>query len=278
MSLIITPELLARIAGATAGKVVTSDGTTWVASTPTFPNASASSGKFIRSDGTNWIASTPTLPTSAGAAGKILVSDATNYIESTPTFPNASATSGKIIKSDGTNWIASTETYAAPGTSGNILTSDGTNWTSAAASTGWTQLNVITNDFTTTSTSAVDITGLVTATLTNSTLYEFEAGLRGNGADTNGLKFAFHGGGTGGAATVQAGGSGSSGTSSSNAIDTLTGATFASSTTNQMYYHGFFTTRGSGTATFSIQVAKVTSGTATITKGSWFRYRLAIIA
>lgn len=127
-----TPNFLAP---STSGKVAISNGTTFVMSTPTFPNASATSGKFIRSDGTNWIASTPTFPTSAGSAGKILASDGTNYIESTPTFPySASATSGKIIKSDGTNWVASTETYAAPGTSGNILTSDGTNWTSAAKS------------------------------------------------------------------------------------------------------------------------------------------------
>lgn len=119
-------------AGATANKVLLSDGTNYILSTPTFPNASATSGKTIRSDGTNWIASTATLSDAPSTAGKVLVSDGTNWITSTPTFPNASATSGKMIKSDGTNWIASTETYAAPGTSGNLLISDGTNWTSAA--------------------------------------------------------------------------------------------------------------------------------------------------
>lgn len=45
-------------AGATANKVLLSDGTNYVLSTPTFPNASATSGKYIKSDGTNWIAST----------------------------------------------------------------------------------------------------------------------------------------------------------------------------------------------------------------------------
>ena len=93
-------------AGATANKVLLSDGYNYVLSTPTFPNASATSGKIIKSDGTNWVASTETYP--------------------------APSTSGKIIKSDGTNWVASTETYPAPSTSGNILQSDGTNWTSAS--------------------------------------------------------------------------------------------------------------------------------------------------
>lgn len=116
-------------AGATANKVLLSDGTNYVLSTPTFPNASATSGKFIRSDGTNWVASTPTLPTAAGSANKVLLSDGTNYVESVPTFPNASATSGKFIRSDGTNWIASTPTLpTSAGTAGKVLVSDATNY------------------------------------------------------------------------------------------------------------------------------------------------------
>lgn len=49
-------------AGATANKVLLSNGTNYVLSTPTFPNASATAGKFIRSDGINWAASTATIP------------------------------------------------------------------------------------------------------------------------------------------------------------------------------------------------------------------------
>src|SRR6185295_19127873 len=79
-------------AGATANKVLLSDGTNYVLSTPTFPNASATSGKIIISDGTNWIASTPTYPNTSGTAGKVVISDGTNNVYSTPTFPNASAT------------------------------------------------------------------------------------------------------------------------------------------------------------------------------------------
>lgn len=115
-------------AGATANKVVLSDGTNYVLSTPTFPNASATSGKRIKSDGTNWIASTTTMP-DAGTSGKIIIGDGTNYVESTPTYPNASATSGKLIISDGTNYVASTPTFPnASATSGKVITSDGTNW------------------------------------------------------------------------------------------------------------------------------------------------------
>lgn len=113
-------------AGATAGKILLSDGTNYVLSTPTFPNASASSGKIIQSDGTNWIASTATFPTAA-TSNKILIGNGTNYVESTPTFPNASATSGKIIISDGTNWIASTITRPNSTTTGDILYASASN-------------------------------------------------------------------------------------------------------------------------------------------------------
>lgn len=116
-------------AGATANKVLLSDGTNYVLSTPTFPNASATALKHIRSDGTNWIATTATISDSPGTAGKVLTSDGTNWVTSTPTFPNASATSGKFIRSDGTNWVASTPTLpTSAGTSLKHLRSDGTNY------------------------------------------------------------------------------------------------------------------------------------------------------
>ena len=99
-------------------------------------SGAASSGKILIGNGTNFVASTPTYPNASATAGKIMISDGTNFVASTPTYPNASATTRKILVSDGTNFVASTETYAVPGTSGNVLTSDGTNWTSAAASSG----------------------------------------------------------------------------------------------------------------------------------------------
>jgi len=116
-------------AGAAVNKLLKSDGTNYVLSTTTFPDASATAGKAIVSDGTNWIASTPTFPNASATAGKVIVSDGTNWVASTPTFPNASASSGKFIRSDGTNWVASTPTLpTAAGTSGKVLQSNGTNY------------------------------------------------------------------------------------------------------------------------------------------------------
>jgi hypothetical protein len=66
-------------AGAIANKVLLSNGTNYVLSTPTFPNASAVVGKIIISDGTNWIASTPTYPLIPGIAGNVMISDGTNW-------------------------------------------------------------------------------------------------------------------------------------------------------------------------------------------------------
>lgn len=106
-------------AGATANKVLLSDGTNYALSTPTFPNASATTGKFIRSDGTNWVASTPTLPTSTAVAGKLLRSDATNYVESTPTFPDTAPGSGRYLKGDGTNWGVSSGSASGVGSCTN---------------------------------------------------------------------------------------------------------------------------------------------------------------
>jgi hypothetical protein len=242
--------------------------------------AAAATGKFIVGNGTNYVPSTSTIPTSAGSSGKILVSDGTNYILSTPTFPNASATSGKVIKSDGTNWVASTETYAAPGTSGNIATSDGTNWTSAANQGGWTSLRVSGSNFTTSSTSLVDITGLVTGTLSTATLYEFECTLYVNSSSTAGMAVGVQqsGGGTGqigvwsGAATSA----------------TATGIVIASNALNQagapcvlvngdgsITIKGYIKTGSSGSPAISMKALKTTSGTATVYVGSVLRYRVA---
>lgn len=269
-------------APSTAGKVLVSDGTNWITSTPTFPNASASSGKTIRSDGTNWISSTATLSDAPSTAGKVLVSDGTNWITSTPTFPNASATSGKIIKSDGTNWTASTETYAAPGTSGNVLKSDGTNWTSAANTGEWTTLQVSGSDATTTGQTLVDVTGLVTPTLTASANYEIEAMLIvTTTAVATGTEYGVNCTGTGttqgiiyiGPTTVSGGVQvmAENGTNVNN-----TAAAPAMLTTNSetgvVWIRGVVGT-GTGSPTIAIRHLKVTSGTSTVKIGSIMRYR-----
>jgi hypothetical protein len=267
---------------ASAGKIIVSDGTNWIASTPTYPNSSVSSGKILQSDGTNFIASTPTFPTTAGTAGKILVSDGTNIVSSTPTFPNASATTRKIIVSDGTNWTASTETWPVATSTGATLVSDGTNWASTNTRENWTTFVVSGSDVTTTGQTLVDVTGLVSGTLTNSTLYEVQAWLYvTTSAVTTGTQYAIQTGGTGGAGVVEALVTGTTTTNAATSV-TLSAPTTAagtflttSGTAGVIYIHGFVTTRGSGTATISIQHVKPTSGTSTVKIGSKLQIRLA---
>ncbi len=65
-------------AGGTAGKILVSDGTNYVLSTPTFPSANVTARKVIVSDGTNWVASTETYAV-PGSAGNIIQSNGTNW-------------------------------------------------------------------------------------------------------------------------------------------------------------------------------------------------------
>lgn len=71
------------LAAGTSGKILVSNGTTWVNSTPTFPNASATTRKIIVSDGTNWTASTETYAV-PGTSGNVLTSNGTNWTSAAP--------------------------------------------------------------------------------------------------------------------------------------------------------------------------------------------------
>lgn len=67
-------------AGATANKVLISDGTNYILSTPTIPlNATPSLGKILISDGANWTASTPTWPVSATQGSIIYAASSVQY-------------------------------------------------------------------------------------------------------------------------------------------------------------------------------------------------------
>lgn len=170
------------------------------------------------------------------------------------------------------NKPVSTATNTALGLKQDISTNNG----------GWTTLRVSGSNATTTGQSLVDITGLVSGTLTNSTKYEIEVLLDvGSSAVTTGCQYGIFGGGTGGAAVVSAI---LQGTTTVNAITQVTlsapgvaqGTFLTTSGTNgTIRIHGWITTRGTGTATISIQHLKVTSGTSTVRTGSVFRYRLA---
>jgi hypothetical protein len=165
---------------------------------------------------------------------------------------------------------------------GNTLIGNGTNFITQNTRTNWTTFVVSGSDATTTGQSLVDVTGLNSGTLTNSTLYEVEAWLNvGTTAVTTGTQYGIFGGGTGNAAVVSAL---MVGTTTTNAATTVTLAasgtaagTFltTSGSSGIIHIHGFVTTRSTGTATISIQHLKVTSGTSTVRIGSKFSIRLA---
>lgn len=114
---------------ATANKMLLSGATaapTW--STSTIPSsAGAVANKVLLSDGTNYVLSTPTFPNASATAGKIIISDGTNWIASTPTFPNTATGTGTILRADGTNWVATTATYPTTTTINQILYSSAAN-------------------------------------------------------------------------------------------------------------------------------------------------------
>lgn len=147
---------------------------------------------------------------------------------------------------------------------------------------GWSKVVVSGSNATTTGQALVDITGLVTPTLANSTKYEVDILLDvGTSAVTTGTQYAIQTGGTGTAGVVSAL---LQGTTTTNAVTQVTlsapnaaSGTFltTSGTSGTIRIQGFVTTRGSGTATISAQHLKVTSGTSTVRVGSRMLYRLA---
>ena len=83
-------------------------------------NGGATSGKLLIGNGTNFVASTPTWPNAAPTAGHFPRGDGTNYGESTLTLPNA-ATQGDLLTATGANAIGSTADVAV----GQVLASGG---------------------------------------------------------------------------------------------------------------------------------------------------------
>jgi hypothetical protein len=104
---------------ATANKILLSGSSTApVWSTPTFPNASATAGKVIVSDGTNWIASTSIYPNTVGTSGTLIRSDGTSNAYTTSTFADTYAAS-VLLYSNGANTV----TGLATANSGVLVTS-----------------------------------------------------------------------------------------------------------------------------------------------------------
>ncbi len=164
---------------------------------------------------------------------------------------------------------------------GNVLQGDGVNFVSADAGT-WITKKVSGSNATTTGQTLVDITGLVSDTLLNSTTYEIEVVLRvATSSGTDGTEYGVHGGGTGSAATIDAilTGTTTTGLATSQTIAAIDTASTAMLTTASLLgciiIKGFVTTRSTGTATITIQHLKVVSGTSSVQIGSVFKYRKA---
>lgn len=163
--------------------------------------------------------------------------------------------------------------------SAGLVSIEGVNVVTTATNTGgWTALKVAGSDFTTSSTSLVDITGLVSGTLATATLYEFEANLYVNSTSSAGMAVGVQqsGGGSGqigvwsGAATSAA----ATGiVIGSNALNTAGAPCVLVNGDGSITISGFIKTGSTGSPTISCKVLKTTSGTAKVYISSTFRYR-----
>jgi len=210
------------------------------------------------------------------------------------TLQGAAATSGQyslvvLIKQATDTWLVGNGNSGYSGYSGSSGISGYSGYSGFSAFSGfsgtggWTKFTVTGSDVTTTGQTLVDITGLVSGTLSNSTLYSIRAELYiGTSNVVTGTQYGIHLGGTGAAGVVS-----SLFTSTTtalatngctvNAADTATSIVCltASNINGVAEFRGFVTTRSTGTATISIQHLKVTSGTSTVKIGSWMEIRPA---
>ncbi len=157
------PSILAGPAA--TGHILTSNAAaapSW--STSTFPSVGGTAGNVLISDGTNYIASTSLWPNTVGAAGKIVRSNGTTNAYSTATYPDTAGTSGNILTSDGTNWSSSAPAAASTVTITNDTTTNASMFpTWVTANTGSLPLKVSSTKFSfNPSTAALTLTGSIT--------------------------------------------------------------------------------------------------------------------
>lgn len=129
---------------------------------------------------------------------------------------------------------------------------------------------VATSDFTTTGQSLVDITGLTFATVANAT-YQFTCSLSTASGDVNGIEVGVNHSGAGASVEATASGSTTASAGTVARINALTTATPAFNTVNGdggIQIEGILTV-GATPGNLTIQLLKVTSGTATVRINSY---------
>jgi hypothetical protein len=183
---------------------------------------------------------------------------------------NGAAANRRILVGNATNFVQSAETYAVPGTSGNVMTSDGTNWTSAApAAGGGVTSKVSGSDFSTSSTTLVNITGLTFAASAN-TKYEVDVLLTVQSTTTAGVKVGLAYSAAGAAGPYLAIGGTTSGVPawSSFALGAASSVYTDFATAYNTVWIKALLIIGANTGNITVQILKVTSGTATVYIGS----------
>lgn len=131
-------------------------------------------------------------------------------------------------------------------------------------------VQVATSDFTTTSASLVDITGLTYAGAINS-LYEIECALKVQSSDTNGMRFsvAFSAAGATGSITYYGASTSTTFLGQANVLSTAQATAYATTaTTDDIMFIKAVVSIGASTGNITIQVLKVSAGTATVYVGS----------
>lgn len=221
---------------------------------------------------------------------QISSSQTTGYVlkrlDGTTDLPDSAISIGKIsgLLAMMSNYSLNSHTHTFGSLTSKPTTLSGYGITDAVASTanqgGWTSLRVSGSDFTTTSTSLVDITGLVTGTLSTATLYEFECVLYVNSTTTAGVAVGVQQSGTGSGQIGVWSGSATNAAATglaigSNALNTSGAACVLVNGDGQITIKGFIKTGSTGTPTISMKIDKVTSGTAKVYIGSVLRYRVA---
>ncbi len=142
----------------TAGQMLRSGASAAPAwSTATWPATATPIGAYLRADGTNWVISALTLPNAAtqgdlvvataantwgavaaAAAGKVLRAGGVSTVPawSTATYPDVATATNSFLRADGTNWTASTLKLPNAATQGDLVVATGANtWGAVAAAT-----------------------------------------------------------------------------------------------------------------------------------------------